>query len=617
MTTDFAIPRLICGEGYGEAVVFTTFSRLRAIFILAYCFLCGTLLVVFLSVADAQTSLTVRSIGFNGNHAFSANQLTSALLIKKAGIFSESVLKIDLEHILDLYKSQAYLHVCIDSVWMKRDTMRQDVEVKIFLNEGKPSVVRQIELDGCRYIASAELYAVMKLHEGDLFVPSILEQDLQSILQLYENKGYPFIKVVIQNISFADSMEEMSAKVQIHIDEGKELHISELRIEGNKATKDYIITREARLHKNELFRGDLPERIKRRLDHLQLFSSVSLPELYLTQAEQAGLSVRVVEGNQNSFDGVLGYVPSSGSSGNGYLTGLVNISLRNLFGTGRKLSARWYQENQNSQETELHYLEPWVASYPVNAQLGFFQRKQDSTFVKMQYDVSTELMLTDEFSVGASFSQCGVYPTEGYGRSIMAESKTASFGASIRYDSRDNPTTPTSGILYSTEYQTGSKQTSVSGTFPIEDKSTTQRLVFDLSYYLSTFFRQVLAAELHLRDFSSSTMDVSDLFRLGGASTLRGYREGQFLGSRIVWTNFEYRFIVASRSFFYGFVDVGYIVQPVIATINMTASEQSKIGYGIGVRMDSALGLIGVSFAFGEGDTFSTSKIHIRLINEF
>ena len=95
----------------------------------------------------------------------------------------------------------------------------------------------------------------------------------------------------------------MSTKVRIHIDEGKELHIAEMRIEGNKITKDYVIMREARLYENELFSSDLPERIKRRLDHLQLFSSVSLPELYLTEAEQAGLSVRVVEGNQNNFDG--------------------------------------------------------------------------------------------------------------------------------------------------------------------------------------------------------------------------------------------------------------------------------------------------------------------------
>jgi outer membrane protein insertion porin family len=226
-------------------------------------------------------------------------------------------------------------------------------------------------------------------------------------------------------------------------------------------------------------------------------------------------------------------------------------------------------------------------------------------------------MLTEEFSVGASFSQSGVYPTQGYGSSVMAESKTTNFGASVRYDSRDNPTTPTSGILYLTEYQTGPKKTKTSEAFPTAYKNSTRRLVFDLSYYLSVFVHQVISAELHLRDFNSGNMDMSDLFRLGGAATLRGYQEGQFLGSRLAWTNLEYRFLVAPRSFFYGFIDVGYIVRPDIAAINMTSSEQNKIGYGIGVRMDSSLGLIGVSFALGEGDTFSTSKIHIRLINEF
>jgi outer membrane protein insertion porin family len=554
-----------------------------------------------------QGSFTVRSVTFDGTRFFSSNQLIAVLTTKKGELFSESLLSSDLERIINMYKDQAYLHVRVDSMWVLRDTTRQDVEVQIFLNEGKPSVIRKIEFEGCRNLAITELHTLMQLHEGDPFIPSLLEQDIQMILQQYESKGYPLAKVAIQNISFADSMNEMSTSIEIHIDEGKAMHVAEMRIEGNRTTKEYVITREARLRENEIFREALLERIKRRLDHLQLFSSVSLPELYLTEEEQAGLLVRVVEGNQNSFDGVLGYIPSNRSVESGYLTGLISVSLRNLFGSGRKLSARWYQENRNSQETEIHYFEPWVASYPVNAQLGFFQRKQDSTFVRMQYDVAADLMVTEEFSVGASFSQSGVYPTEGYGRSVMAESKTINFGASVRYDSRDNPTTPTNGILYSTEYHTGTKRTASSSLILTSTKSTIQRVVFDLSYYLSPFVRQVVATELHLRDFSSANMDVSDLFRLGGATTLRGYQEGQFFGSRLVWTNLEYRFLVAPRSFFYGFIDVGYIAP----------LEQSKIGYGIGVRMDTVLGLIGVSFALGEDDTFGTSKIHIRLINEF
>ncbi|RPI02218.1 MAG: hypothetical protein EHM64_14355 [Ignavibacteriae bacterium] len=577
----------------------------------------GIVTVFCLSMALAQPSLKVRSISFFGNHKFSDYQLASTLSGRGDSVYSESAMDSGLDRVLDLYRHEAYLHACVDSIRVKSDTLLQEIDVRVFLNEGKPSVVRQIEFSGCRNLTDGELSAVMNIHPGDLFIPPLLEQDIQSILHEYDRRGYPLAKASIQNISFIDSSDEMAARIQIHIDEGKEMHIAGLRIEGNQTTKDFVIIREARLKQNEVFRSDLPLALKRRLDRLQIFSSVSLPELTMIDSEQAGLSVRVVEGNQNSFDGVLGYVPSSGLNGTGTLTGLVNISLRNLFGTGRKLSARWFQENKSSQETELHYLEPWIASAPVNLQVGFFQRKQDSTFVKQQYDVAAELMLTDELTVGAKFSQCGVYPTAGFGQTVMADSRTSSFGITIRYDSRDNPATPSRGIFYSTEYFTGSKKTGVGGIAPVGAKTSTQSLVFDFSFYRPTFLRQVLAAELHLRGYSSNSLDAADVFRIGGASTLRGYREGQFLGSRVAWSNFEYRFLVAPRSYFYGFVDLGHIVQPSIIALGMTASEQSKIGYGIGVRLDSALGLIGVSFAFGEGDTFSTSKIHIRLMNEF
>jgi outer membrane protein insertion porin family len=112
-------------------------------------------------------------------------------------------------------------------------------------------------------------------------------------------------------------------------------------------------------------------------------------------------------------------------------------------------------------------------------------------------------------------------------------------------------------------------------------------------------------------------VEASDLFRLGGANTLRGYREGQFLGSRIAWTNLEYRFLADQRSYFFGFVDGGYVLTPDRPEVGLIRQELKKVGYGVGIRLDTPLGLIGVSLAFGEGDTFSTSKLHIRLANEF
>jgi outer membrane protein insertion porin family len=35
------------------------------------------------------------------------------------------------------------------------------------------------------------------------------------------------------------------------------------------------------------------------------------------------------------------------------------------------------------------------------------------------------------------------------------------------------------------------------------------------------------------------------------------------------------------------------------------------------VRIETGLGIMGVSFALGKGDTFGTAKIHVGLVNEF
>jgi outer membrane protein insertion porin family len=47
------------------------------------------------------------------------------------------------------------------------------------------------------------------------------------------------------------------------------------------------------------------------------------------------------------------------------------------------------------------------------------------------------------------------------------------------------------------------------------------------------------------------------------------------------------------------------------------AADGFKTGYGIGIQVETGLGVMGVSFALGEGDSFSNGKIHFGLINEF
>jgi outer membrane protein insertion porin family len=141
--------------------------------------------------------------------------------------------------------------------------------------------------------------------------------------------------------------------------------------------------------------------------------------------------------------------------------------------------------------------------------------------------------------------------------------------------------------------------------------------MLNIDFFYEIFRRQVAALKLNGRELRGSFFEISDLFRLGGTNTLRGYREDQFLGSRIFWSNLEYRFLLANRTYTYLFFDTGYYLIKEDPSRKINKQEAFNIGYGLGLNIETSLGVIGVSFALAKGDSFADGKIHFGLLNEF
>jgi outer membrane protein insertion porin family len=144
-----------------------------------------------------------------------------------------------------------------------------------------------------------------------------------------------------------------------------------------------------------------------------------------------------------------------------------------------------------------------------------------------------------------------------------------------------------------------------------------QRFALSFSGFYQIFSGQVIALGLNGRELRGNFFEQSDLFRLGGTLSLRGYREEQFLGSRIGWTNLEYRLLLSRRTFAFLFFDTGYYFLQEDLSRNISKSEGFKIGYGLGLNLETSLGVLGVSFALAKGDSFGDGKIHFGIINEF
>ncbi len=538
--------------------------------------------------------------------------------------FTQEQLRSDLKVIASQYHQAGYYFAVIDPS-LRYTSDSSSVSVALNVKEGSKVTIGSLSINGIKMFTREEVLARFETRVGDVLDERVIEQDIDQLLSLYEVRGYPFAKVRVENIRLGENGE--SLEVAIRIEEGAIIRISEVRIEGNTTTKESVVIRQARINLGEPYDHEKVAAVRQRLLRLKIFSSVSEPELYI-RGERAGLLIKVKEGNANTFDGILGYIPASGSSQEGFLTGLVKVSMRNLFGTARKLRVRWQREDRSTQELGVQYYEPWVLNLPVNLGLGFAQRQQDSTYVKRRLEFNASLPLSENLSVGANLNRESVIPsTERVTPSPLLKSNTTSVGVDLEYETRDDAVSPRRGLYYRTDYQIGTKDISkpANASSDIDEQVTIQQLRVDVLYYVPTFFRQVLALSFHGRELRGDPIDESDLFRFGGTNSLRGYRENQFLGSRLVWSNIEYRFLLGRRSFFYGFFDGGYYFRPQISQASMggaalqvrESAQEFKYGVGVGLLFETRLGLIGLSFALGEGDTFSTGKVHIGLINEF
>ena len=583
------------------------------------------------SAAQVQNqTTTLKSVQLHG-----AKEMTNAELktvFPTPAPFDSLAFQAQLDELKKRYIRSGYYDVRIDSVrWRAEPEAYQNLHAEIFLSEGPITKISQIHFSGNRLLSENELRLLMQTHEGEVLNGQVLEKDFDAILARYETLGRAFAKISIAAIErIANSATEAGLRLHLAIHEGAWVKIAGYKFSDSLNTQHETILRELPLKVGEGYNEEKFSQIKPRLERLGFFERVSEPELLIVQKPtqddtlQAIIKLDLVEGNANTFDGILGYQPPIPPEESGFLTGLVNISLRNLFGSGRRLGVRWQRPNNFTQELRVGYHEPWVLGLPLNASFEAMQLQQDSSFSQLLLAGNLAYRLSENFSVAALIQIERINPIiQGVRRQDpILQSGILLTGVGIMYDTRDYPLNPTSGVLLRNEYRIGTKTInapdSLVAALQVRQSVVQQRIGVEVEWYQPTFLRQVLALRVVGTALLAEEVQFSDLFRFGGAQSLRGYREQEFLASRYGFANIEYRLQLSRKSFAFLFYDVGYFFKPQ-NPLNVldTAREGWRQGVGIGARLDTPLGLLGVSYALGEGDTLLRGKVHVNLINLF
>ena len=582
-------------------------------------------------------SFPITHILFNGNTRIPSSQLLNALKLQDNSILDQNIvsnseLLLAVEHAKDalraLYTSEGYLYAAIDSfesgLAFPGDSA-QGYALTFFITEGAQYRIGALSILGEKIFSEKELRSHLSTVPGDILNQEILKRDINNLLTLFESRGYPLAKISIAEItpSRDSASRQGTLAIRLSLAEGPRAKIGNISVVGNATTNADVVTRELGLHIGDYYNEEALASARSRVERLGFFESVSEPELYLDKDSTVLILIRVKEASTSAIDGVLGYNPPKTITESGYLSGLVDLSLRNLSGTGRNATLHYERTGMQTQTLQVLYLEPWLFGYPINLDAGFTQREQDTIYTETSATGSLSLGLAQDLRIIGNLSYDRVIPSDQPNLPFSAyDSRTVTTGLSASVDTRDNSVAPHSGVFgllgasYGTKEIYGPAQFIDSATPPSIGLET---ITLDASGYHSLFNPNIVGAiGLHARSVSAlgGPLDASDMFRIGGIFTIRGYREEELIASRYAYANLELRVMMSYWSYFYGFVDAGYLMKD--STANASAEQpQYPMSYGFGAQLESPLGILAVSIGLAKAEPITQAIFAVGLVKQF
>jgi outer membrane protein insertion porin family len=554
------------------------------------------LLVSVLLLATAKLwPADIRHIGYKGRSLFSEARMNGIIGFSQAGGLSTEALKRGVGALLAQLSSAGCFMAELELEYSSDST-----KAIIKIINGIIPVAGEVGICGNSYLGNAYLTGLLAVREGQPITTANIFADISAVSLSYADLGFPHAKIKVGDFSISDTMVNYNYKIE----EGPRVVIDNIRFVGNHQTKYGTALRFSGLSSGLLFGRKVMEKGRTRLMKSGLFRSVSEPMLTIsTNPGLENLTFTVEERRYNNLIGAIGYNQDEARQ-KGWLTGSIDLSFSNLGGSGIQTKVSWQRLTQEKSRLSAAFSTPWLFSFDIGLAASIAHRIEDSTYTQSSGRILAEFPAGDHFTAGVGAEAVRVVPG-----SAMLINRYIIYNSlwSVEADYRNNDDIIT-GLLIKLELEYGRKRY-----YNPAVQLTLSRLKLFLSHKQSTFKRQFIYAAAHWQTVISSEKPVprSDQFSMGGALSLRGYWEDQFVANQLAWTNIEYRFLPDKRLELFPFYDLGYFY-------DLEREQRGyRSGYGVGFRMNTALGWISLVYGLGKGDKWRQGKVHIGLDSDF
>ncbi len=560
--------------------------------------------------------------------------------------FRSDFLKRDVDAIKTFYQHNGFFGVEVEIDEVKRDRKNNTVSIRIMINEGPQTIVRDLSFTPQKVVESEELREGIKLREGQPYNPNLLEVDRYTIFRKFFEKGY--LGASIQGEVKVDSYR---VGIDWKIEPGDPLRIRGIAIKGNTGVREGLVRRELTIRGGEYFDLRRVLESKQNLYDTGYFASVEIDPVNIDMASrEVDLQIKVRERDMGYLETGLGVGNVHGNRvfaewgqrnllGRGYALNLKTDYAFRLFEEGEISFSRIDMERSYyHHEGELrfpHIFSTWNtfamgAMYENDQTVEPAQVKVSSyrANISRMYSRKTTLLLGYSYE---RVTRLGV-PEE------REKSRRRSLHFSYNRDTRDFYFNPRRGKYVAVEGR-------YAGGF-LGGEDHYYSLVSSFQNYTALPWKTVFAYRLRAgfsEPFGESRdrgIPIESRFFMGGGNSVRGYKEnsigpmdqgGNPFGGRIMLlTNMEFRFPIPFFSAVNisgaAFLDGGNVwrnldeIQPGQFSITDLDEDVSALhyrySYGFGIRYNTPLGPIRLDVGFPltvTDDMDYNSWIHISL----
>ena len=470
---------------------------------------------------------------------------------------------------------------------------------------------------------------------------SRLQFQQEKILNYYENSGYPFAEVSLENIEISGD----KIKGDLRVKKGILYHIDSIRIIGNVKIKNLFLQHYLGITNGSIYNNQKLKQVSKLIQELP-FLQEHQPWNITMLGSGATLNLYLQPKRSSQINVLIGFLPGNSITGKSQLTADVHLDLNNALGAGENILLNWQQLQPQSPRLNLGYTHPYIFNSNFGINFSFDLLKRDSSYLQLNSVLALQYIISSSQTFKIFYQNENSYLLSGgvdttqviYTKTLPANIDVSSgnIGVGYQFINTNYRINPRKGNEFEITASAGIKKTSKNN--DIVNLKDPADPAFDFnslydSIKLKTYRFKVVTSAAHYFPFGkNNTLKTAvnfgilqtpqifrnELFQIGGYKILRGFDEESIYANQYAVFTAEYRYLVGINSYFFGFSDAGVTK----TKYNTTHFSNSFISVGAGMAFETKFGLLNLSYALGKRndvkfDIRNSSKIHFGYINYF